>query len=67
MSNHGDTLRAFADETKQLNQAVAFNADLLADLLTKNIRSVSRYRLQELKQALQSFNATTGKWNRGRR
>lgn len=64
MSNYYDDVRNIVQSHRDLMRAVRSNADALADLLEDNLRSVSTYRLKQLKKKLAAFNANSGKWVR---
>ena len=57
-----DEVRRLIQETKELERAVEINADLLADLLERNLEFVSGYRLARIKRKLARFNSTTKEW-----
>lgn len=57
-----DEVRRLIQDTKELERAIDINANLLADLLERNLEFVSGYRLSRIKRKLARFNSTTRKW-----
>ena len=49
-------------EAKAVLERVKSSANIMAGLLSGNLRSVSAYRLKQLKKELKDFNMHTEKW-----
>lgn len=64
MSNAADSVRTLISETKVLRRAVEDNADVMAELLRGQLRSVSSRHLDALKRELRDYNIHTGNWRR---
>jgi len=57
-----EEVRKLLDDTRALENAIELNANALADLLERNLRHVSGYRLARLKVKLRGFNSNTRTW-----
>ena len=64
MSNAADSVRTLISETEVLRRAVEDNADVMAELLRGQLRSVSSRHLDALKRELRDYNIHTGNWRR---
>lgn len=60
--NASDEIRRMIQETKDLERAIEYNANTLADLLERNLELVSGYRLARIKKKLARFNSATKRW-----
>ena len=64
MSNPFDEISAAVSRARELNRAVSQQASTLADLLQPHLKSVTHYRLRDLKRQLELYNTRTGKWKK---
>ena len=60
--NAFDQMRDAIAQAKQMESAVAANANEMAELIAGNLRRVRPHTLKRLKRELRSFNIHTEKW-----
>lgn len=62
MENFFDAIVQAVRQAREQENAIANNANNMAELLVNNLRAVRPHWLRRLKRELQKFDATTGKW-----